>query len=113
MFQSKFSFPSIEHVTHSIKPPHETLPRVVSAPSRGAITSVRLMPGDTDTATIFERWALSLTTGMDWELTSVRGTCEPDGRASKTRCRCRMNTAVRRARRPSVRNSEDDDGAED
>ena len=52
-------------VTHSIIPPHEILLREESAASRGAITSVRLMPGDTDTATIFERWTLSLTTGID------------------------------------------------
>lgn len=42
--------------THSIIPTHETpLPRDESAARRGAITSVRLMPGDTDTATMFER----------------------------------------------------------
>ena len=101
-----------KHVTHSIIPPHEILPREESAANSGATTSVRLMPGDTETATMFDRWTLSLTTGIDWELTSVRGTCEPEGSASRTRCRCRISIAVRRARRPSVK-SRDDVDAED
>jgi hypothetical protein len=62
---------------------------------------------------MFERCTLSLTTGIDWEFTSVGGTCEPEGSASRTRCRCRINIAVRRARRPSVRRSDDDDDAYD
>jgi hypothetical protein len=70
------------------------------------------MPGDTDIDTMFDRWTLSLTTGIDWAFTSVGGTCELEGSASRTRCRCRINIAVRRARRPSVRSSDDDD-AED
>ena len=96
------------HVTHIIIPNHETLPREESAARRGATTSARLMPGDTDIDTMFERWTLSLTTGIDWAFTSVGGTCAPEGRASRTRCRCRISIAVRRARRPSVRSSDDD-----
>jgi hypothetical protein len=84
-------------------------PRDESAASRGATTSARLIPGDTDIDAMFERCTLSLTTGIDWAFTSVGGTCEPEGRASRTRCRCRMNIAVRRARRPSVRSSDGDD----
>ena len=100
------------HVTHIIIPNHETLPRDESAASKGATTSARLIPGDTDIDTMFERWTLSLTTGIDWAFTSVGGTCAPEGRASRTRCRCRISIAVRRARRPSVRSNDGDDDAE-
>ena len=95
------------NIAHSIIPRHETLPRDESAANNDATTSARLIPGDTDTVTIFERWTFSLTTGMVWELTLVRGTCEPEGRASNTRCKCLMRTAVRRARWPSMRNNDD------
>jgi hypothetical protein len=104
---------SKRHDTHMIIPNHETLPRDESAASRGATTSARLIPGDTDIDTMFERWTLSLTTGIDWAFTSVGGTCALEGRASRTRCRCRINIAERRARRPSVRSSDDDDDVED
>jgi hypothetical protein len=56
-----------------------SLSREEFAASRCAITSVRLIPGDADIATMFERWILSLTTGIDWELTSLGGTASPTG----------------------------------
>ena len=93
---------------------YHSQPRDESAASRGATTSVRLMPGDTDIDAMFERWALSLTTGIDCAFTSVGGICFPEGSASRTRCRCRISIAVRRARRPSVKSNDDDGGdAED
>lgn len=72
-------------------------------PSIGAITSLRLIPGQTLTATILLFWAFALTMGTVLPLgSSVLGTW-PEGRASRTRWRWRVNTAVRSARWPSRR----------
>src|ERR1700729_863266 len=81
-----------------------------SAFNRGAMVSERLMPGHTEMATIFDFCDFSLTTGTVLALSSVLGTWPPDGRASRTRCKCRVNTAIRRARLPSRRKLEDVEG---
>ena len=81
-----------------------------SAFNRGAMMSDRLIPGQTEMATIFDFCDFSLITGIVLALSSVLGTWPPDGRASRTRCKCRVNTAMRRARLPSKRNLEDREG---
>ena len=72
--QSITRFPGTKAYHSRIILLYETPPQEESAAS-----SERLLPGDADIATMFERWTLSLTTGIDWELISVRGACEPKG----------------------------------
>ena len=88
---------SIRRKTRRIAKSHRINPRIdrlcnFCAFSRGAIVSARLIPGQTDTATIFDFWTFSLTTGIVFS--SVLGTCPLDGSASRTRWRCRVKTAI-------------------
>lgn len=68
---------------------------LIFARSIGPTVSVLLIPGVTDTATMFDFWPLILAGGTAAELGSGGGA---EGRASNIRCKCRVKIDVRNER---------------
>lgn len=101
---------ALRHVAYIINPNNDQLfdDDDRSALNSGAIVSDLLIPGDTETATIFDFWLFWLTTGTVLLPSSVLGTWAAEGKASRIRWRCRVNIADWRARCPSGRNIEVD-----
>lgn len=115
----------MQSLSYHIRPSTEKLVESLSARINGARVSQRDIPGETASATIFEGLLVPTTASasilasvdvdvrvLDKEV-RVRGTTLGEGRASRIRWKCRINSMLSSDLRPSSIQIEVDDDAVD